>query len=78
MPRFYFDTHDGYTTQKDVYGIDLVDESAARDIAVKTLPDMAKESNLEDDQQTLAVHVRSQDNEVILDAKLVLEVEWKS
>ena len=77
MPRFYFDTHDGQTTLKDVYGIDLIDENAARDIAVKALPDMAKEAMPDDDQQTLAVHVRSERDEVVLNATLVLEVDWK-
>ena len=77
MPRFYFDTHDGQTALKDVYGIELVDENAARDIAVKALPDMAKEIKPEEDQHTLAVHVRSQEDEAVLDATLTFEVSWK-
>ena len=77
MPRFYFDTHDGQTALKDVYGIELIDENEARDIAVKALPDMAKEAKPEEDQHTLAVHVRSEEDKIVLDATLVLEVNWK-
>ena len=69
MPRFYFDTHDGQTALKDVYGIELIDENEARDIA--------KEAKPEEDQHTLAVHVRSEEDKVVLDATLVLEVNWK-
>ncbi len=76
MPRFYFDTHNGQAVLKDIYGIELTDAHAARDIAVKALPDMAKETKPDKNLQTLAVHVRSEEDESVLDATMVLEVSW--
>ena len=78
MPRFYFDTDDGQTTVKDVYGIELDDEHAARNIAVKALPDLAQQARPEEDTQKMAVHVRNESDEAILDATISLVVDWKS
>lgn len=77
MARFYFDTNDGFTTKKDLYGIELSSREEARNLAVKTLPDIAQEAVSDNDQQKMAVHVRDEANRLVLDATLSVDVQWK-
>ena len=62
---------------RDIYGIELADEDAARDIAVMTLPDMAQQTRPEGDQQRMAVCVRNESDQPIIEVTLNLEVAWK-
>ena len=77
MARFYFDTNDGSTIKEDLYGIELSSQEEARNLAVKTLPDIAQEAVSDNDQQKMAVHVRDEANQRVLDATLSVDVEWK-
>lgn len=77
MPRFYFDTDDGQTSMKDVYGIELANADAARAVALRALPDMAQQTLPDGDQQKMAVCVRNESDVSILEVTLSLEVEWK-
>ena len=77
MPRFYFDTDDGRTLMKDIDGIELASVDAARDVALKALPDMAQQTSPDGDQQRMAVSVRNESDVSILEVTLSLEVEWK-
>ena len=77
MARFYFDTNDGFTIKKDFYGIELSSQEEARNLAVKTLPDIAQGSVSDNDQQKMAVHVRDEADQTVLDATLSVDVQCK-
>ena len=77
MPRFYFDTDDGSNLRKDLYGIELLSQEEARNLAVRTLPDIAQEAVCHNDKQKMAVYVRDEADDPVLDATLSLDVKWK-
>ena len=43
MPRFYFDIHDGERFTPDDEGLEFPDAQTARDKAVSSLPDIARD-----------------------------------
>ena len=76
MPHFYFDTEAGGKSLTDVYGIDLPDKNKARQVAVETLPEMAQDNPSDADKQKVAVHVKDEAGEPVLDATLDIKVDW--
>lgn len=43
MPHFYFDVHNGHGDTLDEEGVDLMDQAAARQIAVESIRSMVAE-----------------------------------
>lgn len=76
MPRFFFDTDDGYFRNEDGEGFELVGIDAARVEALDALPDMARHKLPEQDQRTFSVRVRDEDGKLIYTASLNLVGEW--
>ena len=76
MPRFFFDTDDGQTSMRDVYGLELTDQAEACHVAIDALPDMAREAEPSGEQHQMAVHVRDEAGQPVLKATLNVAVEW--
>lgn len=77
MPRFYFDTHDGSTLNRDAEGHELADIQAARNMAMAVLPDMARDHKTSDnDRRDFIVDVRDEDHGVIYTACMSLLGRW--
>ncbi|MBL8575606.1 MAG: hypothetical protein JNK47_00140 [Mesorhizobium sp.] len=76
MPRYYFDTTENQNESRDEEGIDLVDERAARDEAIRALPGFASEHLPDGPQHSFWVRVRDQRGSYIFEASLDLKTHW--
>ena len=73
MARYYFDIHDGSQCHKDTEGSDLLDNAAARTIAMHVLPNMARDHRTPDNERRdFIVDVRDAEGRVIYIACLCL------
>lgn len=73
MPRYFFDTHDGEHA-RDEEGRECADFEAARILAMKTLPEIARwAAPGGDDRQTFTVLVRDQADQLVYTMTLTLE-----
>ncbi|SDA33104.1 hypothetical protein SAMN02799622_05448 [Methylobacterium sp. UNC378MF] len=77
MPRFFIDTDDGDTFVEDDEGLDLPDSEAAREIALRALPDIARDKMPDGDDRTFRASVRDETAAVIYEATLTLAGGWK-
>lgn len=64
MPRYYFDTISGDGFTSDNVGLDLPDDAAAREAAVKALPDIARDEFPAGDHRSFKVIVRNSDTPI--------------
>ena len=75
MPRYFFDVHDGTSTRDDV-GVVLADLTAAKDMAARTLGEMAMDrlpgNGL---RKALFVSVRDSEGLLVLSATLSFAAE---
>lgn len=76
MPRYYFDTDDGFTSHHDDTGQELPNAKAARREAVAVLPAMACDKLPNGDRRDLDVRVRNEANTLIYTASLSFVGEW--
>ncbi|WP_436096846.1 DUF6894 family protein [Bosea sp. LjRoot237] len=76
MPRYFVDSTDGQSAYVDRDGFDASDNQAARKAALAGLPDMARDSIPDGDNQRYAVRVRNSWGDVIYSATLTLVGSW--
>lgn len=75
MPRFFFDIQDGQLTTDDV-GTEFPNAHAARDAAIKVLPDIAREEISQGESRQVAVLMRNEAGQALFAASLILNAEW--
>lgn len=76
MPLYFFDFTDGELIGRDQIGTKLPDaETAARE-AVAALANISKDVRKRHRDRVLALNVRGQDGETVLNVSLTLAVEW--
>lgn len=76
MPRFFIDTDDGAQRVLDDEGYELPDKSAARDLALEALPEMARDKRHAGDQRIFSVSVRDESGRAIYEVELELRGRW--
>ncbi|WP_375462673.1 DUF6894 family protein [uncultured Methylobacterium sp.] len=76
MVRFHIDSDDGDLLVHDEEGQDYADAQAARDVALASLPDMAKCGIGRGGRRTFSVRVRDESGATVYSASLRLEDEW--
>jgi len=76
MPRYFVDSADGQSAYVDRDGFDASDNGAARKAALAALPDMARDSIPDGDNQRYVVRVRNGWGDVIYSATLTLVGSW--
>ncbi len=77
MPRYFIDTSDGDLTVVDREGLELPNDNAAREAALGTLPDMARDLIPDGDRRSFTVSVRNISGNTIYSAVLTLEGSWR-
>lgn len=75
MPRYFFDITDGTSTFDDT-GNEFADLSAARDAAIQTLSEMARDEIGRDKHLQVAVLMRGECGQELFRASLALSAEW--
>ena len=75
MPRFNFDVRDGEHVHKDNEGTELYGLQDARDHALRTLPDMARDEMPDRNQREFVIEVKDENGRPVLTARLSLSVE---
>jgi hypothetical protein len=74
MPLFYFDHRDGDHFLRDDDGLEFDGVEAARDEAARSLAERARDVLPGVIRRVLAVEVRDETKELLLEARLVFEV----
>lgn len=74
MPRFFIDTSDQDLFVHDDVGQDFPDLEAAKEEAVATLPDMARDKLPDGDSRVFLAVVRGEDGRTLIQASLSLQV----
>lgn len=75
MPRFFFDISDGVIT-KDDEGLEYPNAHAARDAAIRTLPDIAREEIGVGGSRAVTVLMRDEAGRALFTASLTLTAAW--
>jgi hypothetical protein len=73
MPRFFFDTRDDGQLVHDDLGRELTGLDAARDLAVRTLIEIAADERPSSDQRSFTIDVRDEAGDAVLTSELTLE-----
>ena len=76
MPRYFFDIHDGGSSRDDT-GTECSDDEAARKIAIRTLPDIARDEIPKDgDQRSFVALIRDENGHPVFSATLSYAGVW--
>ena len=73
MPRYYFDTYDGQEWAIDQIGIEIEDLEQAQKEAHTALADIANDELPDGSELTMAVRVRDESNQVVIETALDLK-----
>lgn len=76
MPRYFIDTDDGDVHAHDDEGHELSEAEAARQMALKSLYEMADSVTRSGDRHTFTASVRDESGATIYVATLELRGEW--
>jgi hypothetical protein len=76
VPLYFFDIAGSGGTSPDPSGIDLLDDSEARDQAIALLPDIARNELPDGDQHKFVATARNERGEVVYEASLALHGTW--
>ena len=77
MPRYFFDVDDTGDLQQDDTGTELADLDAARKMAMRALPDIARQDIPKDgDRRTFTVLVTAEDGQPVYAATLTYSGLW--
>ena len=75
MPRFFFDFADG-TVIPDDMGTEFPNAHAARDEAIRTLPDVARDEIARGQGRQVVVLMRDETGRALFTAALTLTAKW--
>jgi hypothetical protein len=75
MPRFYFDISDGERAQRDADGMEMADLKEARNKALETLGEMARDELPDGDHRKFAIRIRDASGKARLLTSLTLRIE---
>lgn len=75
MPRFFFDISDG-SLIVDNDGTEFPNAHVARDTAVRTLPDIAKDHIGEGPSREVLILMRDENGRALFTASLTLTAKW--
>ena len=75
MPRFFFDTSDGLI-MKDEEGTEFANAHLARDAAIMSLPDIAREEMIKHDSRAVVMLMRDESGRALFTASLTLTAKW--
>jgi hypothetical protein len=75
MPRFFFDIQDGGLTVDDV-GTEFPNVHAARDAAIRVLPDIARDYIAPHADREISVLMRNEAGQEVFKASFSLRAEW--
>lgn len=75
MPSFFFDIRDGILTTDDV-GSEFPNAHAARDAAIRVLPDIARDHIGASESREVAVLMRNEAGQNLFTASLTLTAKW--
>jgi hypothetical protein len=78
MPLYYFDFHDGYRLSFDDEGQEFPDINKARDEAIGTLFDVARDVRPARDRRDCITNVSDESGKIVFRARLSLFPEWLS
>ena len=76
MPRYFFNIDDGKRHIQDDEGWECSGLREACVIAIRTLPDIARDAVLDSGQQDLVATIRDADDQMLLRVTLSLRTEW--
>lgn len=76
MPRYYFDTQDNSGVVRDLVGVDLQDDEAARRLSVSILPDMVEDAPRDGKRRKFVVVVRNTDRFPIMMKVMTISCKW--
>lgn len=76
MPRYFIDSDDGELEARDEEGQDFASPNAARNAALKGLPDMAHDEIPDGEQRTFTVTVRNDVGREIYQGTLTFKGRW--
>jgi hypothetical protein len=77
MPRFFFDVSDSGRGFPDTEGTVLADLEHAREEALETLGQIAKDELPDGDRREFTIDIRSEAGQILLTASLSLRVDRK-
>ena len=75
MPRYFFDIVDGDLTV-DEDGTAFADAHAARDAAIRVLPDIARDTIGTGQSRSVQVLMRDEEDRALFTASLTLTAKW--
>lgn len=75
MPRYFFDIVDGDLTVDDA-GTEFPNAHAARDAAIRVLPDIARDKIGAGQSRDVQVLMRDEEGRAIFTASLTLSAKW--
>ena len=75
MPRYFFDVVDGLRSTPDPQGTEFANLEAAREEALATLGEIAKDELPDGDHRDFQISIRDDSGTVLLKATLALRVE---
>ncbi|RDJ20988.1 hypothetical protein DWF00_07110 [Bosea caraganae] len=78
MPLFFIDTHNGDLVARDRDGYNLPDVATARQMAVRTLRDMAGDELPDSESRLFRVSVRDAAGSLLYSAALAFEDRWQN
>jgi hypothetical protein len=76
VPRYFFDINDGERSSRGDVALEFPDAKAARDNAVTTLPDIARDVMPDGSKRDFIVTVRDENGRPVFRASLSLRTEW--
>jgi hypothetical protein len=78
MPRYYFDIADGAPSGTDDIGLDFPNFQAARENALATLGEIARDELPDGDERDFQISIRDEGGQVLLTATLALRVDQRA
>lgn len=76
MTRYYFDIDDGEHQTHDDEGHACANRRAVRSVAVRALPEIARDHLPDGDRREFVVKVRDQDGRYLFEARLAFTARW--
>jgi hypothetical protein len=78
MPRYFFDVIDTGDSTRDEEGVEFADLEEARQEALRTLGEIAKDELPDGDRREFTIHIREDNGPPVLTPSLSLHVKTRS